>query len=475
MQGERARLDREAWQTTGRGFLATLVIVLLLFSSGEGPVAYRRCGDAWRKHEAWGAAERSYLLALERHPADRLALAALTEVYWQQGRFAAAETAARTWLSFDPAAVDAAFHLTQALVALNRQEEAEQVGREALARANDEQARPLLTLLADLALNRGDPVGAAPLLTQLLHLTPGDITVTLSLALVTALSDLDQAGQLLATLPTPGPADPWRASLAQARATPDPAHAATIVGRLALALQQPALAMAAFQQALTRSPAYTDALTGLALTQYLKGDFADAVVSANRALALLPNDPLSLSVRGLARRATGEIDLALNDLTAALAATPDDPTLVAEVAQTLLAGRRYAEAENWLQRAAELSPRQYTLSLARFYLERRIDVIRGGEIAGRAVTLAPDDGEAHDLLGWAWHLQGHNLAAQSSLQTAIRLRPDLATAYYHLGVVEMALGHTTAAQWALIRAIDRDREGGTVIGRARTTLEQLKP
>jgi tetratricopeptide (TPR) repeat protein len=75
------------------------------------------------------------------------------------------------------------------------------------------------------------------------------------------------------------------------------------------------------------------------------------------------------------------------------------------------------------------------------------------------VQLAPESGEAHETLGWAFHLGGQPAAALDSLLRARELSPATARVHYRLGEVYWALGQVPEAMEAYQRAIDLDWHG----------------
>jgi tetratricopeptide (TPR) repeat protein len=91
--------------------------------------------------------------------------------------------------------------------------------------------------------------------------------------------------------------------------------------------------------------------------------------------------------------------------------------------------------------------------------------------AQAAIELAPENAEAHETLGWAYHLAGRPAQAIEPLERALELAPS-ARAHYRLGEVYRALGQWEAARTHYQAAVDLDWNG--VIGeRAREELAGL--
>jgi tetratricopeptide (TPR) repeat protein len=143
---------------------------------------------------------------------------------------------------------------------------------------------------------------------------------------------------------------------------------------------------------------------------------------------------------------------------------PNDPGICAAVADTHLreGGSSLAVAEQWLHAAVDRAPGdvRFHLLLAHFYVDRMVDPgQRGVAVAKFAVQLASESAEAHETLGWAYHLGGDSLAALESLQRARDLAPGRAQVHYRLGEVYRALGRALEATEAYQRAIDLDWSG----------------
>jgi tetratricopeptide (TPR) repeat protein len=84
------------------------------------------------------------------------------------------------------------------------------------------------------------------------------------------------------------------------------------------------------------------------------------------------------------------------------------------------------------------------------------------------VDLAPENAEAVETLGWAYHLAGQSALAVGPLERALQVARS-ARVHYRLGEVYRALGQVEEARGHLQAAVDLDWTG--MVGeRARETL-----
>jgi tetratricopeptide (TPR) repeat protein len=255
----------------------------------------------------------------------------------------------------------------------------------------------------------------------------------------------------------------------------DPAYRAMLAGRAALRAGEPQAAYAIFGLALRADPLYAAAQAYQGYALHLLGEPAIALAAADRALALDPSSSQAHYVRGIALRAQGDFSLAVSELEAAIATDPANPVILMDLGDTYALLRNYPQAQADLEaatRADSSSPVPW-LRLARFHLESLLSVEDGLVAVQRAVALAPSEGEARDLLGWALYLNRRGDEALVELRQAVVLAPRSASAHYHLGVVAMQAGDKVTARQMLKRAVDLDSVGD-VEGRAAKALEGLR-
>ena len=219
-----------------------------------------------------------------------------------------------------------------------------------------------------------------------------------------------------------------------------------------------------FEAAVALRPTYTQAHAYLGHVLSTLGDEEGAVRHLEEAIALDPAYTLPRYFLGMhyvrkGWQVTGrEILLQAHDV------DPRDPAICAAVADTHLreSGPALAVAEQWLHAAVDRAPGdvRFHLLLAHFYVDRLVDPgLRGVAVAKVAAQLAPESAEAHETLGWAYHLGGNPGAALEPLRRARELAPERAQVHYRLGAVYRALGNAPQAVESYQRAIDLDWSG----------------
>lgn len=181
-----------------------------------------------------------------------------------------------------------------------------------------------------------------------------------------------------------------------------------------------------------------------------------------KAVESSPGSVLSRTFLGLHYDRWGNVAAARTAYEKGYDLDPDSAALCLEIGQTWAAEGRYVAAEVWLREAASLRPDSPAVweALARFYLDNHIvSNDRAVEATERLLALVPDKAEANDLRGWAAIQTGAYEAAETYLDRALKLEPDMASAYYHLGLLREAQGRGEDAASAFQRAIDLDTEG----------------
>jgi tetratricopeptide (TPR) repeat protein len=119
-----------------------------------------------------------------------------------------------------------------------------------------------------------------------------------------------------------------------------------------------------------------------------------------------------------------------------LDARPDNPTAAMRRGIALLGIENADEALTEFRRAATLDPRN---ARAQWYLTiillSRHEVAAAAEHAVKFSALAPDDPEAHDLLGRVWASQGKLDAAKAQFEKSLQLDPGYEDAREHLKAI----------------------------------------
>jgi tetratricopeptide (TPR) repeat protein len=234
------------------------------------------------------------------------------------------------------------------------------------------------------------------------------------------------------------------------------------------------LARRPFEAALALEPGYVDAHAYLGHVLSLLGQHQAAVDHLERAIALEPAYTLPRYFLGMHYVRLGWWVTGRDVLEQAHDLDPADPAICAAVADTYLRGDApwYDVAEQWLQAAVERAPAdpRFHLLLAHFYVDRAIDPgVRGVAAARAAVDLAPESSEAHETLGWAYHLGGQSALALEPLLRALEGARYEPRVHYRLGEAYRALDQPEQARPYLQMAIDLDWYG-PIGERARQSL-----
>lgn len=256
------------------------------------------------------------------------------------------------------------------------------------------------------------------------------------------------------------------------QAPSDPAAAAARLGVAFARVEEWRLAEEQLSRAVAQTPNYAQALAYLGLARDRLGQ--DGYTPLAQALALAPEDPLVHTLMGYHWKQLGWWEAARVEFEQAYDRDPANAAISAEIGLMYAARGDYETARIWLREATRLAPRDpaFWKLAARFYLDRAFEAAREGLPAAlRATELAPDDAEAHDLLGWALYLNGDMEGAMGALNRALELDPGLASAHYHIGLVQARRGDREAARQAFARAAALD-PGGPI---AQLAQRELSP
>ncbi len=194
---------------------------------------------------------------------------------------------------------------------------------------------------------------------------------------------------------------------------------------------------------------------GEALTRL--GRPAEAEAHLVAATTLAPEAPLGWLLLGTYYLGQQRTDAARESLLRARALDPHNPAPCLALAEATAQAGRYDEVDVWIAAALDNAPTDADIAkaAARFYLERHlIHAEYPFRAIQSAIQLAPDDGEAHLLLGQFRLMTGDSSAAVNALDTAVELAPTLGVAHYYRGLALQAVGRQNDAQQAFIRAAD---------------------
>jgi hypothetical protein len=126
---------------------------------------------------------------------------------------------------------------------------------------------------------------------------------------------------------------------------------------------------------------------------------------------------------------------------AALAARPDDPALLLDLAALAVAGNRAVAAEAATRRALALQPglaRGWISLAAALRAQDRTD--EAVQAAARAAELSPGSGDAHQAMGVALARAGRHDQAAQAYREALRREPGHASAEFNLALTLLLLG-----------------------------------
>jgi tetratricopeptide (TPR) repeat protein len=473
-----AAVQRGDAAATERRYSETLEAYDLAAAHCPGcPQPHLRRGATYVAQGRYDEAQAAYLAAVRTGGLDDRVRGGLARLYVAQGSQEQAIGLLQELLARRPGRGDLWMLLGEAHLALDQPA----VAGEALERSldleiTDTQSQVAHDRLGLLCLARDDLAQGASCALE--HFTAAEHGPDATLAeragrLSSALSDLDRSDQ---------ESDP---ALARARLGEALYHH----GELDLARRQ-------FEAALELEPAYVDGHAYLGHILSLLGEANAAVEHLQRAIDLEPGYTLPAYFLGLHYLQQGWPVTARDVLVGAHDLDPDDPAICAAVADTYLRGDApwYDVAEQWLHAAVDRAPNdpRFHLLLAHFYVDRAIDPSGLGVAAAQvAVDLAqgtggPDSSEAHETLGWAYHLGGRPGLAVEPLQRALELASERSEAqftraqfarariHYRLGEVYRALDQGELARHHLQMAIDLDWNG-PIGERARQSLSRVGP
>ena len=256
----------------------------------------------------------------------------------------------------------------------------------------------------------------------------------------------------------------------------EPALARAKLGEALFQRGDLALARRQFEAALKLEPDYVDGHTYLGHVLSLMGENDLAVHHLEQAIAVEPSYPLPYYFMGMHYVRKGWFVIARRYLEEAYDLEPSNPALCAAVADTYVRAEQpmYAVAEKWLRAAVSHAPDdvRFHLLLAHFYVDYMIDPAgQGIAVAQFAVRLAPQNSEAQETLGWAYHLADKPDLALKRLTYARDLTPDEPRVHYRIGEVYRTLRQSDLARASYQRAVDLDWNG-SIGARARRAMEQ---
>jgi tetratricopeptide (TPR) repeat protein len=266
-----------------------------------------------------------------------------------------------------------------------------------------------------------------------------------------------------------------RAALNLSATQPDASQNMVTIGRALGLVQEWDLSIAAFEKAIALDAENAEAWAWLGEAKQQIGQ--DGSVELDHALSLDRTSVIVRALRGLYWNRLEKYSQMLAEYLLAARYEPANPVWQASIGDAYSKIGDLAAALTAYQHATELAPNEsvYWRLLAVFCAENGVYVEDVGLPAAQtAVTLAPDDPFALDVLGWSYLSSGRYASAEQTLSDVIARFPYHFPAYIHLAMTHLAQGNRTAAFTQLIYV--RDADAGGVHGElANQLLEQYFP
>lgn len=227
----------------------------------------------------------------------------------------------------------------------------------------------------------------------------------------------------------------------------DPARRALLVGRGLVELGEWRAAEAAFAQAVAMQPDLAEGWAFLGEARQTLGKTGDEEI--RRALDLAPDSTVVQALAAIYWRRMGQPAVGLVYLHAAANQEPESAYWQVELGKMLCELNNLQDAYKHFLKATELEPENALgwIEMARFSLNYAIKPLQVGLPAARkAVSLAPEDASALDVMGALLFSQNDLASAERFLQQALqkdRTNPDV---QLHLGQVYLAAGDLEAAR-----------------------------
>jgi tetratricopeptide (TPR) repeat protein len=186
-----------------------------------------------------------------------------------------------------------------------------------------------------------------------------------------------------------------------------------------------------------------------------------------------PQDKSLLAqLKGQLLREVGRYQAAYEALASALAAQPEQPDLLYDVALMAEKAGKLAEMETHLQDLIRLQPKnaQAYNALGYSLADRNLRLEEAYNLIAKAVSLAPRDPFIMDSMGWVLYRQGKLEEALSVLERAYRIRADPEIAA-HLGEALWMLGRQDEARDLWQKAATQSPENETL----REAIKKFQP
>ena len=331
---------------------------------------------------------------------------------------------------------------------------------------------PATQRLVDLYLQRKDYASTASYSQKLLFLNPSNVHLYYQIGLLYAVTDPVKALPFLTQAVEIDSANALDAQVLHdkirtANLFDEPAYTYLIIGRQLANFGEWEFASAAFQHAVSLRPGYADAWALLSeahqqITLQETGLASDVgLPELELAIQLDGSSILVNTLMGLYWERQEDYSQAQQYLEHAIASSPDDPYLYAELANILSKAGDLPAAQSAYESAIQLTPQDplFYRQLAEFAMENQIQIRELALPAARqAILLNPRDASSLDVMAQVMlMLQDYHSAERFSL-SALQSDPEFSTAYLHLGTAYLYLGESSLARkWlGLAETVDPD-------------------
>lgn len=290
----------------------------------------------------------------------------------------------------------------------------------------------LLATAGVLTLEQGDADGAVEIFERIAEAEPGNEGRQVDLAAVyLAAGRGDAALELLDSLDGDGSGDARRSLL-------------TLISLQAEGRTDEALGLG--DELLEAYPSNVQIKGIVAGLRQAAGDVAGARALLREVLATDRTNLAALVGLGRMALADARLTEARQRFRSALEQAPDSALVMVEMAHVAFREGDVASAINWLEKARSVDSRALTprLRLTAEYL-RRGQANAARDAASEAVSIAPDNAEARNLLGIAYMALGRFDSAADEFRLAIRSEPHVEAYQLNLARSDMARGDSGAA------------------------------
>ena len=314
--------------------------------------------------------------------------------------------------------------------------------------------------LVNLYLQRKDYTSAVHVLEEHLRNNPSDITLYYQVGSLYAITDSIKALPFLAQAEEIDTAHADRAHILHAKIRTaslfdEPSFTLLIIGRQLANWGEWELAVEAFQNATFLRPDYADAwaFIGEARQQMDRlgtgGKSKAGFHELEYALQMNPDSTLANTFMGLFWERQEDFSQAQIYLERAIATSPKDPFLYAELGSVLAKTGDLPAAQSAYETAIHLTPRDplfYRL-LAEFALQYQIQIRELALPAVRqAINIDPVNADSLDVMAQVMLMLQDYHSAERFAQSALQADPGFSLAYLHLGTAYLYLGESNLAR-----------------------------